>query len=140
MNISGSRTKSSPGLVDPRELYGKIEGSWGSLLGGSDLAIFGRGGILTDARIAHEHGVGYPCGVESAAGGACGMAAFGAVFPGYEPGFVYATPSLAGVQLSLGVYDPVTIALGELNRATLPRFEAELKCAGRSPQFLIASR
>jgi hypothetical protein len=126
MNIGGARTKNIPGLTDPREIYGKIEGSWGSLLGGSDLAIFGRGGILTDARIAHEYGVGYPCAVEVTSGGACGMAAFGAVFPGYEPGFVYTTPKLLGVQLALGVYDPVAIALGELNRAPLPRFEAEL--------------
>src|SRR5262245_10057955 len=33
VNIAGSRTKNTPGAVDPREVYGKLEGSWGSVLG-----------------------------------------------------------------------------------------------------------
>jgi hypothetical protein len=127
MNASGSRTQNVSGLVDPRELYGKIEGRWGSLLGGSDLSLFGRGGILVDARIAHEYGLGYPCSIRDASGGACGMVGFGAPFPGYNPGFVYATPSVAGLQLSLGIYDPDTIDNAQLDRAPLPRFEGEVK-------------
>jgi hypothetical protein len=93
----------------------------GSVLAGSDLALFGRGGILLDARIAHDYGLGYPCSVRDASGGACGMAGFGAVFPGFEPGFVYATPSLRGAQISVGIYDPATIGNASLNRAPLPR-------------------
>ena len=126
MNISSGRTKNIPGPVDPRELYAKLEGGWGSFLGGSDLSLFGRGGILTDAVIAHEYGVGYPCLIQDASGGACGMAAFGAVFPGFEPGFVYTTPSLHGLELSLGAYDPANIGVGQLNRTPLPRLEGEL--------------
>jgi hypothetical protein len=129
MNTSGTRTKNSPGAIDPRELYGKLEGSWGSLLGGSDLALFGRGGILVDSDIAHEYGMGYPCLIENASGGACGMAAFGAVFPGFEPGFVYTTPELGGFELSLGVYDPANVANAQLTRSPLPRLEAELAFA-----------
>ncbi len=126
MNASGSRTQNVSGEVDPRELYGKIEGNWGSVLGGSDLALFGRGGILVDSRIAHEYGLGYPCAIRDASGGACGMVAYGAPFPGYNPGFVYATPDLAGFKLSLGIYDPATIDNAQLDRAPLPRFEGEL--------------
>ena len=125
MNSSALRRKNTAGPVDPRELYGKLEGSWGSLLGGSDLALFGRGGILVDLDIAHDYGMGYPCLIESAEGGACGMAAFGAVFPGFEPGFVYTTPQLGGFELSLGVYDPANVANAQLNRTPLPRLEAE---------------
>jgi Gram-negative porin len=125
MNSSGGRTKNTPGGVDPRELYGKLEGSWGSLLGGSALALFGRGGILVDAEIAHDYGMGYPCSIENAGGGACGMAAFGAVFPSFEPGFVYTTPTLGGFELAVGIYDPATVANAQLTRAPLPRLEAE---------------
>jgi hypothetical protein len=125
VNIAGTRTKNTPGAVDPREVYGKLEGSWGSVLGGSALGLFGRGGILVDAEIAHDYGLGYPCLIENAGGGACGMAAFGAVFPSFEPGFVYATPPLGGFELSVGIYDPATVANAELNRAPLPRLEAE---------------
>ena len=85
MNITGTRTKNAPALVDPRELYGKIEGNWGSFLAGSHLSLFGRGGILVDADIAHDYGVGYPCSVRDVSGGGCGMIAFGAPFPGFEP-------------------------------------------------------
>jgi Gram-negative porin len=125
MNTSGGRTKNTPGGVDPRELYGKMEGSWGSFLGGSNLALFGRGGILVDAAIAHDYGMGYPCSVQDAGGGACGMAAFGAIFPAFEPGFVYTTPSLGGFELALGMYDPATVQNSKLARAPLPRLEAE---------------
>jgi hypothetical protein len=125
MNSSGGRTKNTPGGVDPRELYGKLEGSWGSFLGGSALALFGRGGILVDAQIAHDYGMGYPCSIENAGGGACGMAAFGAIFPSFEPGFVYTTPTLGGFELAVGIYDPATVANAQLTRAPLPRLEAE---------------
>lgn len=129
MNSSGTRTKNSPGAVDPRELYGKLEGPWGSLLGGSALALFGRGGILVDAEIAHDYGLGYPCMIENASGGACGMAAFGAVFPSFEPGFVYTTPEAGGFDLSIGVYDPANVANAQLNRTPLPRLEGEARFA-----------
>ncbi|HVY29816.1 MAG TPA: hypothetical protein VHB79_24820 [Polyangiaceae bacterium] len=125
MNSSGGRTKNTPGGVDPRELYGKLEGSWGSFLGGSSLALFGRGGILVDAEIAHDFGLGYPCSIQDAGGGACGMAAFGAIFPAFEPGFVYTTPSLGGFELAVGVYDPALVQNATLARAPLPRLEAE---------------
>ncbi len=127
MNLTGTRTKNSGAQVDPRELYGKIEGPWGSFLGGSNLSLFGRGGILVDYDIAHNYGLGYPCAVRDVSGGACGMTAFGAPFPGFEPGMVYATPSLKGLQLSFGIYDPGTIGNAQLNRAPLPRVEGELK-------------
>jgi hypothetical protein len=126
MNTSSSRTKNAPGLVDPRELYGRLEGPWGRFQGGSDLALFGRGGMLVDADIAHDYGMGYPCLIENASGGACGMAAFGAIFSGFEPGIVYTTPDFAGLELSVGLYDPANIANGDLNRSPLPRVEGEV--------------
>jgi hypothetical protein len=139
MNISTSRTKNIPGVVDPRELYGKLEGSWGSLLGGSALALFGRGGILVDAEIAHDYGLGYPCMIENASGGACGMAAFGAVFPSFEPGFVYTTPKAGGFELSLGVYDPANVANGQMNRTPYPRLESEVTFAVQDVVKVFAS-
>jgi hypothetical protein len=127
MNASGSRTKNVSALIDPRELYEKLEGPWGSALLGSDLSLFGRGGILVDAAIAHEYGLGYPCAIKDSSGGSCGMTAFGAPFPGFDPGLVYATPVLAGFQVSVGLYDPATIGHAQLDRAPLPRVEAEAK-------------
>ncbi|MGD0674386.1 MAG: porin [Polyangiaceae bacterium] len=127
MNASGTRTQNVAGLIDPRELYAKIEGPWGSVTAGSDFEIFAKGGMLVDMKIAHEYGLGYPCGIRDASGGACGMVGFGAPFPGWNPGFVYATPSVAGFTTSIGVYDPATIDNAALDRAPLPRFDAEVK-------------
>jgi hypothetical protein len=127
MNASGSRTKNVSSLIDARQLYEKFEGPWGSALLGSDLALFGRGGILVDADIAHDYGLGYPCAIKDSSGGGCGMTAFGAPFPGFDPGIVYATPDLHGFQLSVGLYDPATIGHAQLDRAPLPRVEAEAK-------------
>jgi hypothetical protein len=125
MNASGSRTKNVSALIDPRQLYEKFEGPWGSALLGSDLSLFGRGGILVDAAIAHDYGLGYPCAIKDTSGGGCGMTAFGAPFPGFDPGLVYATPRLGGLQISVGLYDPATIGHAQLDRAPLPRVEAE---------------
>jgi hypothetical protein len=129
MNASGYFDKNVPGFMDPRELYEKIEGSWGSVLAGSDLDLFGRGGILVDADIMHEYGLGYPCAIKDTSGGACGMTGFGAPFPGFDAGFIYATPNLAGAQLSIGLYDPATLGHAQLDRVPLPRVEGELKYA-----------
>jgi hypothetical protein len=127
MNASGSRTKNVSSFIDARELYEKFEGRWGSALLGSDLTLFGRGGILVDADIAHDFGLGYPCAIKDSSGGGCGMTAFGAPFPGFDAGIVYATPNLHGFQLSVGLYDPATIGHAQLDRAPLPRVEAEAK-------------
>jgi hypothetical protein len=129
MNVGAGRTKNIPGPIDPRELWVQVEGPWGALRGGSDLALFGRGGILVNYEISHNYGLGYPCTIENTAGGACGHVAFGAPFPGFEPGVVYTTPSFGGATLSAGVYDPVTIQNSSLLRTPLPRFEGELAFA-----------
>jgi hypothetical protein len=126
MNISGSRTQNVAGDVDPRELYAKIEGRWGSLLAGSDSDL-SRGGTLVDMRIAHEYGLGSPCATRDASGTGCGMVGFGAPFPWFDPGLVYSTPDLSGLQLSLGIYDPATVDNGKLDRTPLPRVEGEVK-------------
>lgn len=138
MNASGSRTQNVSGLIDPRELYAKIDGAWGSLLAGSDSDL-SRGGILVDAQIAHEYGLGYPCGIRDASGGACGMVGFGAPFPWFDPGFIYTTPNLGGLQLSLGAYDPATIDNGRLDRTPLPRLESEAKFTFRELAYLFTS-
>jgi hypothetical protein len=138
MNIAGSRTQNVAALVDPRELYAKVEGRWGSLLAGSDSDL-SRGGLLVDMRIAHEYGLGYPCAIRDASGSTCGMVGFGAPFPWYNPGFVYSTPSLGGLALSLGAYDPATVDNGALTRTPLPRFEGELKLDVRDVAYVFAS-
>ena len=59
-----------------------------------------------DAEIVHANGLGSPCSTRSILGGACGFAGHGVLFPAFNAGFLYSTPSLAGLQFTLGLYDP----------------------------------
>ena len=67
-----------------------------------------------------------PRGTKIVAAGACGHSGYGVLFPGFHAGLVYNTPTLAGLQLSAGLYDPAQIGEGSYRRTPLPRVEAEL--------------
>lgn len=122
-----SRWKYVPVYADVREGYVKIEGTWGSLLAGRTLGLFGLGSTQQDGKYLHGYGLGHPC--ESAgldeAGPACGQIGHGVMFPGFSPGFVYTTPRFAGLALAAGVYDPAIFG-GAAERTPLPRPEGEL--------------
>ena len=47
------------------------------------------------------------------------------MFPFFRPGFLYETPSLGGLTLALGAYDPVILA-GKWERVIMPTLEVEL--------------
>src|SRR5262249_46322468 len=51
---------------------------------------------------------------------------FGVLANGYGAGFVYATPALAGVRLSLGLYDPASLTGTSIERTKFVRPEFEL--------------
>ena len=121
--------------VEAREAYFKLEGSWGGFLVGRSLALFARGGILLDYDVEHGTGLGYPCAIKEVHGGACGHAGFGLLFPGFHSGFVYNTPSVGGLQLSVGAYDPIQFAESNYRRTPYPRPEAELTFATPNKVF-----
>jgi len=118
----------APG-VEARDAYFKLEGPWGGLLVGRALALFARGGIVLDYEVEHGTGLGYPCTIREVHGGACGHAGFGLLFPGFHSGFVYNTPSVGGLQFSIGAYDPIQFAESNYRRTPYPRPEAELTFA-----------
>ncbi|HEX2658121.1 MAG TPA: porin, partial [Polyangia bacterium] len=123
--------------VEARELFFKLEGKWGGLLVGRSLALFARGGILLDYEVEHGMGLGFPCATKEVHGGACGHAGFGLLFPGFHSGFVYNTPTLGGLQLSVGLYDPVQYTSADYRRTPYPRPEAELTYA--SPNRIVTA-
>jgi hypothetical protein len=120
------RPKQDAPLTEPRELYVQIDTVGGSLLAGRNLSLFPRGAILINYEYAHNYGLGHPCSPQFVSGGACGHAGHGTTFPGFNAGIVYTTPTLAGLALSLGLYDPATIAVGRYERTPYPRLEGEL--------------
>jgi hypothetical protein len=129
VGVSQERSKTDTPGLDAREVYVKLEGAWGSLLAGRNLALFERGAIQLDYDIQHGYGLGHPCAVRTARGGACGYAGHGLLFPGYNAGIVYSSPVLAGFQLSGGAYDPAVIPDRQYERTPYPRLEGELTFA-----------
>ena len=79
-----------------------------------------------DAEIVHANGLGSPCSTRSILGGACGFAGHGVLFPAFNAGFLYSTPSLAGIQLTLGLFDPSVNSEKGYEITPYPRLEAQI--------------
>jgi hypothetical protein len=109
---------------DVREGYLKLEGPWGSVLAGRSLGLYSRGSVEINFNYGHNYGLGFPCNIDEQ-GPTCGMIGFGVLFPFFASGILYTTPSLGGLTLALGEYDPVILA-GHWERVTYPRTEAEI--------------
>ena len=122
--IENPRIKASTNYPDIREVYAKLEGPWGGFLVGRTLALFSRGAILLNSNLQHGNGLGYPCNADGI-GPTCGHVGFGVIFAGFNPQMTYNTPTLGGFQLTVGLFDPVSLP-GKYEATPLPRPEAEL--------------
>ena len=101
------RDKWKPVDADVREGYVEIAGTFGTVTAGRQWPLLGRTSYEVDYLYGHGYGVGFPC--TDAQGPTCGQVGLGALHPGYAAGFLYTTPSLAGLRLSAGVFDPVRL-------------------------------
>lgn len=117
---SFNRDRTNFSDFDVREGYMTFDGPWGTLTAGRALGLFGGISTQIDFTYGHNYGLGYPCG--DAQGPTCGHIGTGVMSPGFAAGFQYSSPSLAGVKLHLGLYDPVRL-LGAWNRAAIARPE-----------------
>jgi Gram-negative porin len=124
------------GLIEPQNLrktdnfqanmqegWAKVEGPWGSFLAGRALALFSRGSTENDFLYAHGYAVGFPGSIDNH-GNTAGMIGFGVEAVFFSPGLVYTTPSLGGLRLAVGVYDPNALGGGfDKNRYVRPEAE-----------------
>jgi hypothetical protein len=120
-----ARRKFYENFPDVREGYIKLEGLWGSLLVGRALTLFSRGATEIDFLYGHGFGVGSPANYDSR-GPSAGHVGFGVLANGFASGIAYATPMVAGLQLTVGYYDPVTADGVFWERTKLGQPEAEL--------------
>jgi hypothetical protein len=122
---SESQRKASPVNADAREGYLKVESrKWGSVTAGRSLDLFSRGATENDFLYGHGYGLGFPGNIDNV-GPTNGMIGFGVLAAFFSPGIVYATPTLVGLQLSVGVYDPAPLQ-GAYESTRDARPEAEL--------------
>ena len=110
---------------DVRNVFFRLDGGFGGLLLGRDLALFSRGAIETNFMYGHANGLGAPCQVHDI-GPTCGHVGFGVFFPAFNAGVVYNTPDLGGLKVTAGVYDPATYKQANFVRTPLPRLESEV--------------
>jgi hypothetical protein len=125
---SSMRKKGYINTADVRQGYAKVEGRWGSLLAGRTRTLFSRGATDIDALYGHRWGVGFPGSSQIDDNGPTqGMVGFGVMGSGFSAAIIYATPVLAGFQLSVGAFDPVqSQGAGNYSRTKWVRPEAEL--------------
>jgi hypothetical protein len=97
----------------------------GTFWGGRKLGLYNRGGMRMNWWLMHQQGVGHPCNVDGSGTATCGHTGVGSMFPNRNAQIGYATPEVAGLQLSIAMFDPAMIN-ADWNRTPLPRVESEL--------------
>jgi hypothetical protein len=111
---------------DWRESYLRVTAPWGSVTAGRMLTLFSRGATEITYLYGFRYGLGWP-GEVSANGPTAGHVGFGVLGNGFGAGFTYATPVVAGAQLTVGAFDANVLPGSTFwERARWPRAEGEL--------------
>jgi hypothetical protein len=105
--------------IDMRQVYLTVGGSWGQILAGRELGLFGRQNILTDQTL---FGVG-ATGGQISGGTTLGRIGFGYIYPNFKAQMTFSTPAGRPFQLSVGLFDPASNP--PYNTVEIPRLEAE---------------
>jgi hypothetical protein len=114
---------------DWRESFLQLTGPWGSVTAGRFLTLFSRGATEITYLYGFRYGLGWPGGVSSISGSGpgAGHVGFGVLGNGFGGGIAYATPSLGGAQINVGVYDANSlVGSGKWERVKWPRAETEI--------------
>jgi hypothetical protein len=121
-----TRRKYTEVSPDWRQSYLKVSAPWGAVTAGRDGCLYNRGGTEITFLYGFKYGLGWP-GSINGIGPTAGHVGFGVLANAFCSGFTYSTPSLAGAQLNVGVYDPVVIPGATYwERTKWPRAETEL--------------
>ncbi|MBN2194713.1 MAG: porin [Polyangiaceae bacterium] len=123
---SPARDKNNPNPPDLKQGYAQIEGPFGRFLAGRARCLFSRGATDINTKYAYAYAVGFPADFDGA-GPTRGMVGFGVMGTGWASSLQYATPELAGLQLTVGIFDPIRNQAAGFNRTKYPRPEGELR-------------
>jgi hypothetical protein len=117
--------------IDMRQVYLTAGGSWGQILAGRELALYGRQNILTDQTLFGTGATGAGGGALGSGGGTTlGRIGFGYIYPQFVAQFTYSTPGGKPGQLSIGLFEADAAALpgvaeSPYSKTNIPRVEAE---------------
>jgi hypothetical protein len=105
--------------IDMRQVYLTVGGTWGQILAGRELGLFGRQNILTDQTL---FGIG-ATGGQLSGGTTLGRIGFGYIYPQFKAQMTYSTAAGKPFQLSVGIFDPAQN--DPYTTIEVPRLEAE---------------
>jgi hypothetical protein len=116
--------------IDMRQVFLTAGGSWGQILAGREIGLYGRQNILTDQLLFGVGATGAGGGALGSGGGTTlGRIGFGYIYPQFKAQFTYSTPGGKPGQLSIGLFESDAAALlgaeGPYTKTNIPRVEAE---------------
>lgn len=117
-----SGTQTNPySQIDTRNVYFQFGNeNWGTLKFGRDIGLFGQNIILSDMTLL---GVGGTSNAGIPYNTTFGMIGHGYMYTGFQPQITYTTPSLSGLQASVGIFQPSKFAGDETKS---PGFQAKV--------------
>ena len=112
--------------MEQREAFFTVDGSFGQILAGKALGLYGSHNILTDQTL---YGVGY--GVGGNGQTTLGRINLGYDYANWRSQIKWTSADMSGFKVALAVVDPNTdISIGSNNDQKNPRFEGDLSYAG----------
>jgi hypothetical protein len=118
--------------IDMRQVYLTAGGSWGQILAGRELGLYGRQNILTDQTLfgigATGAGGGAPGDIFSTSGTTLGRIGFGYPYAQFKAQMTYSTPGGKPSQFSIGIFESssnASEASGPYSKTNIPRLEFE---------------
>src|SRR6266700_1368860 len=123
----------SGAAIDMRQVYLTFGGTWGQILAGRELSLFGRQNILNDMTLFGVCAVGIPgvtfpvANPPQGGGTTLGRICYGYIYPNFNAQVTYSSRAGRPAQLSVGLFQPSTVAgVGAYTLPKIPRLEAEL--------------
>jgi len=114
-----------------RQVFLTAGGSWGQILAGRELALYGRQNILTDQILFGVGATGAGGGALGSGGGTTlGRIGFGYIYPQFVAQLTYSTPGGKPGQLSIGLFEADAaalpgVAVSPYSKTNIPRVESE---------------
>ena len=112
-------------LIDLREVFFNVEGSFGTISVGRTLALYQRQSVLKDMTLFGVGGLAHP----DSNGTALGRIGIGYVYPDFRARFLWQSPETHGFQTSLGVFQPreaFSTPDGATIETDVPMFQGEM--------------
>lgn len=111
-------------LIDIRQFYATVSGSWGEVLLGKDFGLYNRANILGDELLLGFGQSSEFFGLVDGGNVSFGNIATGYTYPFPKAQITYRTPDMKGFKLAVAIMDPNKAAAN--SNEELPRFEFEL--------------